>query len=181
MRKRRRTLDSRSLLSENENLDTSAPTSFAESSTTTTPAQASTAPTTTSTIIAVSTIPNQTTTTTTLKSDVWQHFERVTDVFPLKAKCKTCSEELATPNYGTTSLKRHLVQRHNLHQFASNKVSSRQATSTNLSKAEKKRLDELAVEAVIKDSRAFGDFHKSGIKKFIDALKPGKILFFLHN
>lgn len=195
MKTRRRTVDSRSLLSENESLDTYATAPSIESSKTITPAEASALITTPAEASASITTPAEASTVTSatstgmsvstsnqptiakLKSDVWQYFERVADSHPLKAKCKTCSEQLSTPNYGTSSLKRHLLQRHNLQQFASNKVSGRHTTPIRLSKVEKKRLDDLAVKAIIKDSRAFGDFHKSGLKSFIDALKPGKILF----
>ncbi|CAM4843216.1 unnamed protein product, partial [Rotaria magnacalcarata] len=62
-----------------------------------------------------------------------------------------------------------------LKQFASKEVSSPSSSSisVNLSKAEKQKLDSLAVDAIIKDSRAFGDFQKSGLKKLIDALRHG--------
>ena len=169
---RRRSADTRSLLSDNKSLDTFPSTTFIDQSATITTAQVSTV-TVTATTTPVSVTLDQST-TPVLKSDVWQYFERITFVPPLKARCKICLEKLATPNYATTSLKRHLVQQHNLQKFTSNATSRRHSTYIHLSKAEKQKLDALAIDAIIKDSRSFGDFHKSGLKTFINALKPGK-------
>lgn len=182
MKTRRRTVDSRSLLSDNESLDTLPSVSFVEPSTTTTSTTTSSTTATATSITATSVTTTSATADSSaiaiLKSDVWQYFQRITFVSPLKAQCKICFEELATPNYATSSLKRHLAQRHKLQQFSSNQASRPRITSIKLSKGEKKQLDALAVNAIIKDSRAFGDFQKSGLKTFIDALKPGKIFLF---
>ena len=89
---------------------------------------------------------------TTLKSNVWEHFERIIDILPLKAKCLLCKEELLTPNYATTSLRRHLIQRHGLQQLVSTKKSHPSVSSRNLTKKEKMKLDSLAVDAIIQDS-----------------------------
>ncbi|CAF4684102.1 unnamed protein product, partial [Rotaria socialis] len=107
------------------------------------------------------------TTTTTV-----EYFERCINVTSLKGKCLLYAEELLTPKYGTSSLKRHLAQRQNLKQFGSILSLRSSTTTVILSKTEKNKLDSLAVDATIKDSRAFGDFQKSGFKKFIDSLKP---------
>ena len=176
---RRRSVDARSLLSDNKSLDTFPSTTFIDpSATITTTAQVSTVTVTATTATAATTTPVSATldqsTTLTLKSDVWQYFERTTFVPPLKARCKICLEKLATPNYATTSLRQHLARQHNLQQFTSNATSRPHSTYIHLSKAEKQKLDAMAIDAIIKDSRSFGDFHKSGLKTFIDALKPGK-------
>ncbi|CAF1307026.1 unnamed protein product [Rotaria magnacalcarata] len=154
MKIRRRTTDSHSVLPDDESLDNFPSVSTVEQSATT-----------------ISVQPE----TTTGKSNVWVYFERSLSVGPLKAKCTLCQEDLLTPNYATSSLKWHLLQRHDLKQFASKEVSSPSSSSisVNLSKAEKQKLDSLAVDAIIKDSRTFGDFQKSGLKKIIDALRPG--------
>ena len=96
MRTHRRTVDFRSLLSDNERLDTFLSTSFINSSATIT------------TTTTLSITPDQAT-AATLKSDVWHYFEGIAYVPPLKARCKICLEELATTNW-----KRQLTQRHNL-------------------------------------------------------------------
>lgn len=169
MKKRRRTTNSRSFLPDDENLDIIPSISTVEPSATT----ASVEPLTT-------TVSVESETTLTAKSNVWEYFERCLVVGPLKAKCLLCQEELLTPNYATSSLKRHLVQRHGLKQFGSNQTASSSLSSSinvNISKTEKQKLDSLAVDAIIKDSRAFGDLQKSGLKKLIDALRPGE--FFL--
>ena len=117
---------------------------------------------------------DDTLTNTTLKSNVWEHFERSADISLLKAKCLLCKAELLTSNYATISLRRHLIQRHGLQQFGSTQSSCPLASCRKLSKQEKKKLDSLIVDAIIQDLRVFGDFQKPGFKKFVDALKPGK-------
>ncbi|CAM4794593.1 unnamed protein product [Rotaria magnacalcarata] len=170
MRTRRRTLDSRSLLLDNESRDALPSASSVDSSLLPlSTAAAAAAATTTTTVVT----PGDLTGTPLLKSNVWEYFERCINVTPLKAKCLLCAEELLTPNYGTSSLKRHLAQRHNLKQFGSILSSRSSTTTVILSKTEKKKLDSLAIDAIIKDSRAFGDFQKAGFKKFMDVLKPG--------
>jgi hypothetical protein len=206
MKKRRRSFKSTALLSDNESLDifsspspaeplTTAPTSPTPSTAllpaTTTAAYAISAalvPATTTEAYATSAalLPATTTATTTsdgtilattLKSDVWEYFHRCVSIGPLKAKCLKCDKELLTPNYGTSSLKRHLIQIHGLKQFNSTEVTHSSTTTVSLSKTEKEKLDSLAVDAIIKDARTFGDFQKPGFKKFIDTLRPGESLF----
>ncbi|CAF1168436.1 unnamed protein product [Rotaria sp. Silwood1] len=106
------------------------------------------------------------------KSSVWQYFERCTLNGILKAKCLLCQHILSTPNYGTSTLKRHLDQVHDIKQTDSSAVPSSSTISNKISKPEKKALDLLAVNAIIQDARGFGDLQKPGIKKLIDALKP---------
>jgi hypothetical protein len=166
MKTRRHTVNSDAPLSGNESLDMFPPTSSAEQLTTTSSAAQLT---TTSSAEEL--------TTTTLKSDVWEHFERCINLVPLKAKCLLCQEELLTPNYGTSSLKRHLMQRHGLKQFGLTEVSRLPVIPVSLSRSEKQKLDELAIVAIIQDARSYGDLQKTGLKKFIDALKPGKSFF----
>ena len=156
MKTRRHTTDSPVILSRNEGVDILSLTAD-EQSTTTSPAQD-----------AVRTIS---------KSDVWNYFERCISTASLKAKCLLCQHELSTPNYGTSSLKRHLEQIHGMKQFASADTPSLSTISIKLSKSEKKKLDLLAVNAIIQDARGYGDFQKPGIKKLINALKPGKNFF----
>ncbi|CAF3838391.1 unnamed protein product [Rotaria sordida] len=153
MKTRRHTTDSRITSSHNEGINTSPSTSSDQQSTETSPTQD-----------VIQNVP---------KSDVWQYFERCTSTGPLKARCLLCQHELSTPNYGTSTLKRHLVQVHGIKQFDSADAPSFSTTSIKLSKSEKKALDLLAVNAIIQDGRGYGDLQKTGIKKLIDALKPG--------
>ena len=155
MKTRRHTVDSCPLVSESRSLDATTPQSLVS-------------PTT---MIAAS---DDALTNTTIKSNVWEHFERSADISSLKAKCLLCKAELLTPNYATTSLRRHLIQRHGLQQFGSIQTSCPPVSYRKLSKQEKRKLDSLAVDAIIHDSRVFGDFQKSGFRKFVDALKLGK-------
>jgi hypothetical protein len=153
MKTRRHTVDSRSLLSGNESLDTFA----------------SPLPTLPLTTTSDDVLANK-----TLKSNVWEHFEQIIDTLPLKAKCLLCQEELLTPNYATSSLRRHLIQRHGLQKFGSTETLRPSEFNRNLSKKENEKLDSLAVDAIIQDSRVFNNFQKSGLKKCINALRPGK-------
>jgi len=153
MKTRPHTVDSRSLLSDNESLDTFA----------------SPLPT-----LPLTTTSDDVLANTTLKSNVWEHFERIIDTLPLKAKCLLCQEELLTPNYATSSLRRHLIQRHGLQQFGSTETPRPSEFNRNLLKKENEKLDSLAVDSIIQDSRVFNNFQKSGLKKCINALRPGK-------
>ena len=121
-----------------------------------------------------------TTTILNRRSGVWQYFERSSDVPPLKAKCLVCGDELSTPNFATSSLKRHLSQRHVLRQFGPTKVSRSTTASANMSRTDKAKIDMLALEAIIQDGRTFGDLQKLGIEKLINALQPGMIIIIFH-
>ncbi|CAF3011001.1 unnamed protein product [Rotaria socialis] len=133
MRTRRCTLDSRSFLSDNESRDTLPSTSSVNSSLLPLSAAAAAAAATTTVVT-----PGDLTGLPLLKSNVWEYFERCINVTRLKAKCLLCAEELLTPNYRTSNLKRHLAQRHNLKQFGSILSSRSSTTTVILSKIEKK-------------------------------------------
>lgn len=108
------------------------------------------------------------------RSDVWQYFTRSSDDPPLKAKCQVCGDELLTPNFATSSLKKHLAQRHALEQFGSTKITrSTTVPVAKIAKAEKAKIDALALEAIIQDGRTFGDLQKPGMAKLIKTLQPG--------
>ncbi|CAF4465303.1 unnamed protein product [Rotaria socialis] len=134
MRTRRCTLDSRSFLSDNESRDTLPSTSSVNSSLLPLSAAAAAAAATTTVVT-----PGDLTGLPLLKSNVWEYFERCINVTRLKAKCLLCAEELLTPNYRTSNLKRHLAQRHNLKQFGSILSSRSSTTTVILSKIEKKK------------------------------------------
>ncbi|CAF1359176.1 unnamed protein product [Adineta steineri] len=175
MNLRRRTIDPRSLISDNElSLDPlDSASSISPLTTTTATAAATTTTTATTTADLLTTPSNDVLLDVTLKASVWEHFERLIGVVPLTAKCSICEENLLTPNYGTSSLRRHLFQRHGLQQFGLNETPQPCVATHRLTRKEKENLDALAVDAIIQDGRAFGDFQKSGFKKYINALKPG--------
>ncbi|CAM4984053.1 unnamed protein product [Rotaria socialis] len=133
MRTCRCTLDSRSFLSDNESRHTLPSTSSVNSSLL--PLSAAAAAAATTTVVT----PGDLTGLPLLKSNVWEYFERCINVTRLKAKCLLCAEELLTPNYRTSNLKRHLAQRHNLKQFGSILSSRSSTTTVILSKIEKKK------------------------------------------
>ena len=160
MKTRRRTIESRTVLTNNEGFDAVISTPSTQSLTTTSATNTESIP-------------------ITLKSDVWQHFERCNNAGSLTAKCLLCQTQLLTPNYGTSTLRRHLIQRHGLKEFAPSDEPPAPVVHANLSRSEKKKLDYLATNAIIQDARAFGDLQKPGIQKFINALLPGKIYFLI--
>jgi hypothetical protein len=122
---------------------------------------------------------------TTSKSAVWQYFKRVQIDGVYRAQCliDQCPATLSIPNGSTSSLFKHL---RNIHKIITLKKNSngrivRGRVVPKLTKAKKKKLDHLALAAIVKDGRSFNDFHKSGIKQFLDVAIPGKkeILFHL--
>ncbi|CAM2723285.1 unnamed protein product [Rotaria socialis] len=148
MRTCRCTLDSRSFLSDNESRHTLPSTSSVNSSLL--PLSAAAAAAATTTVVT----PGDLTGLPLLKSNVWEYFERCINVTRLKAKCLLCAEELLTPNYRTSNLKRHLAQRHNLKQFGSILSSRSSTTTVILSKIEKKSCDHIKnIKKAAKDSR----------------------------
>lgn len=110
---------------------------------------------------------------TRTRSNVWKYFERVSDIPPLKATCLLCGAQLLTPNYATTSLKRHLYQRHCLEEFGSTGSTRETVAVANISKSVKAKLDALALDAIIQDGRTFGDLQKPGIHKLLEKMQPG--------
>ncbi len=122
---------------------------------------------------------------TTSKSPVWQYFKRVQINGVYRAQCliDQCPATLSIPNWSTSSLFKHLRNIHKIttlkKNFNGRVVGGR--VMPKLTKAKKKKLDHLALAAIVKDGRSFNDFHKGGIKEFLDVAIPGnkEILFYL--
>jgi len=119
----------------------------------------------------------------TSKSPVWQYFKRVQINGVYRAQCliAQCPTTLSIPNWSTSPLYKHLKNVHKIttlkKKFNGRIIEGR--VIPKLTKERKKTLDHLALAAIVKDGRSFNDFHKSGIKQFLDAAVPGdkEILF----
>ncbi|CAF3926712.1 unnamed protein product, partial [Rotaria magnacalcarata] len=112
-------------------------------------------------------------------SQVWKYFKQVEIDGVLRAKCVygSCTQTLSIPNWSTSSLIKHL---RTVHKVDDLKKSSNGRVATGrviqkLPKARKKRLDRLALEAIVHDGRSFNDFHRSGLKRFFQYAIPGYI------
>jgi pyruvate carboxylase len=110
------------------------------------------------------------------KSKVWDYFKQVFVNGILKAEClyNNCKIHLSMPNMSTTSLRRHLHQVHQLNEFKTCKKDLHKNRKKKLPPQVKKQLDQLLIEAVVRDARSFTDFDKPGMKKFFKYALPGK-------
>lgn len=108
---------------------------------------------------------------TRLKSNVWQYARKITSSIAI---CNKCQSSIKTTHGSTSTLRKHLITRHNLKYVAINgTVKSKKIDS--LTEAKKMRLDHLLNLAIFEDDRSFGDFHKNGVMKFLAEALPGKI------
>ncbi|CAF4612781.1 unnamed protein product, partial [Rotaria sp. Silwood2] len=103
-----------------------------------------------------------------LKSPVWNYFKRVLINGVYRAQCleKGCSKTFSLINWSTSSLFKHLRDVHKIENLKKN-TNGRVIVGRvvpKLSKTTKKKLDHLAIEAVIKDGRSFNAFNKSGFR-----------------
>ena len=114
---------------------------------------------------------------TTSKSAVRQYFKRVQVNGVYRAQCLIgqCPSTLSIPTGSTSPLFKHLKTVHQMtvlkKKFNGRVIEGR--VIPKLTKEKKKKLDHLALAAIVKDGRSFNDFHKSGIKQFLDAAIPG--------
>ncbi len=114
-------------------------------------------------------IPVDTSETTQLKANVWQYAKKVTTEI---AQCLKCKIYVKTVRGGTTTLRKHLITKHNLIHLTLH-TSPRVKMNNLISQEQKRRLDYLANVAVFEDGRTFGDLRKQGIRKFLAEAVPG--------
>jgi hypothetical protein len=114
-------------------------------------------------------IPVDTSENTHLKANVWEFAKKLTTE---TAQCLKCKIYVKTVRGGTTTLRKHLITKHNLIHLTSHEP--RRTKMNNLiSREQKRRLDYLANVAVFEDGRTFGDLRKQGIRKFLAEAVPG--------
>ncbi|CAF3250677.1 unnamed protein product [Rotaria sp. Silwood2] len=109
------------------------------------------------------------------QSRVWAYFERIYGDEGLRAKCLVgdCSKILSTPLHSTSTLIRHLRDVHELDEFKPKEKLVYRSKHKHIPVKLKKQLDRAVVTAIIEDGRSFGDFSKSGFRKFIQLALPG--------
>lgn len=104
------------------------------------------------------------------ESDVWKYAIKNSD--RQSATCTLCKAVIKTTNFSTTGLIKHLRQVH--------KINIETPVSTvekpKFPQKLKNELHDLAVKAIVEDSRSFNDFRKPGMMKFLKKIVPGKHL-----
>ena len=106
---------------------------------------------------------------TNLKSNVWKYAKKISKA---EARCIKCKAVVKTPGGGTSTLRKHLVKKHNLTHLLL-RAPARSHTNDSLPREQKGRLDYLAYLAIFEDGRTFGDLQKPGIAKFLAEAIPG--------
>ncbi|CAF2972075.1 unnamed protein product, partial [Rotaria sp. Silwood2] len=99
-------------------------------------------------------------------SGVWKY---ATKISPEKARL------LSRKGQSTSSVRRHLRLVHELKEFEEKTIKSakRYTMMNSLSPDEKRKLNELALNAIIEDGRSFNDLNKPGIVKLFNGLLSG--------
>ena len=101
------------------------------------------------------------------ESIVWKYATRNLD--NQTATCIKCEAVIKTTNWSTTGLRKHLIQIHKITTIPP----SAPAKKATFPPALRKELHELAIKAIIQDSRSFNDFRRSGMLKFLKKAVPG--------
>jgi hypothetical protein len=115
-------------------------------------------------------IPNEPRQTSNGHSGVWEYMKKDAED---KARCNLCAAILSRKNCGTTGLRKHLLQVHQLQQFAVCSTRKR-PMAKRVSVERKKQLDSLVIRCIIEDGRSFGDMRRPGLLKVFNNLIPGK-------
>lgn len=104
------------------------------------------------------------------ESLVWQYATRNTNTKEQSATCGICGTIIKTTNWSTTGLRKHLTQVHGM----ATMLPTEAPKKSNISPELRKELHDLAVKAIIEDSRSFNDFRRSGMLKFLRRASPGE-------
>ncbi|CAF3500538.1 unnamed protein product [Rotaria socialis] len=106
-----------------------------------------------------------------LRSNVWKYAKKISKE---TAQCIKCKLSIKTPAGGTTTLRKHLIKKHNLTHLILY-ANPRTKIDSSISREQKNRLDNLAYLAIFEDGRAFGDLRKNGITKFLAEAIPDNL------
>lgn len=84
---------------------------------------------------------------------------------------------LSRKGQSTSSIRRHLRAKHKIEEFEEKHVdpSVQNNAFNQLSMEKKRKLQSLAVNAIIEDGRSFNDLNKPGITKLLNGLLDGTI------
>ncbi|UJR07040.1 hypothetical protein I4U23_011328 [Adineta vaga] len=88
--------------------------------------------------------------------------------------CKFCPTTIKKQSRSTANLRRHVGFAHGETTYLfKSQLKQRRSNDSLLSNELEKKLDEKQVNAIILDSRPFGDFSKEGMRDFLDTAVPG--------
>ena len=105
-----------------------------------------------------------------LKSNVWHYAKKVTNDTAQYIKCKM---QKKTNRGGTTTLRKHLINKHKLIHLSLPLSSPYKKASNAVEREQKVRLDYLATAAIVLGGRSVSDLRKTGITKFLSEAIPG--------
>ncbi|CAF1296806.1 unnamed protein product [Didymodactylos carnosus] len=115
-----------------------------------------------------------------ISSKVWNYFTRSDNVKVLQAECNLCHVRIKTKNWNTSTLLRHLTGVHKIDHLSDTAAIDRKCRNK-LPLLKQRRLNAVAIEAIIQDGRTFNDFNKPGIQRFFQEALPGFIPPSRHN
>ncbi|CAF1442662.1 unnamed protein product [Rotaria sordida] len=105
--------------------------------------------------------------------EVYKLFDQITNCL---FRCKLCQQEVKTKRYTTTNLRKHLGFVHKRTEFLySSQRKNYLPKSSSISIDRKKELHSAIISCIIKDSRCFNDFRKSGMRAFLAVAIPGYV------
>ena len=107
-------------------------------------------------------------------SEVWKYAVRENDLN--YAICCLCKEytRISTHNGSTSTLRRHLILKHNLKELILSSSKNKRAKFS-IDPIRKQQLHNLSIDCIIRDSRIFNDLQKPGIKRLLQEIIPGKL------
>lgn len=97
-------------------------------------------------------------------SSVWKYASRTED--KTFATSKLCGKKLSTSSWSMTSLRRHLVQVHNLVELDVG-ATTKTNDSLTVTQSVRQKLNQLCIEAIVKDNLSFNAFQKPGLSKLL--------------
>jgi hypothetical protein len=109
-------------------------------------------------------------------SQVWKYAIRCPN--SNYATCCLCpdNKQISTNNGSTSTLRKHLISKHNIHELVLSDDKRRSTKSSLISIKKKQALHGLFIDCIIMDGRTFNDLHKPGMKKILQELIPGRFL-----
>ncbi|CAF1261123.1 unnamed protein product [Rotaria magnacalcarata] len=105
-------------------------------------------------------------------SEVWKYAVRGHN--SNYATCCLCDDHtrISTNNGSTSTLRRHLILKHNKHELVLPTAKRRRAQSS-IDRIRKQQLHNLSIGCIIRDSRTFNDLTKPGIRRLLQEVVPG--------
>jgi hypothetical protein len=90
-------------------------------------------------------------------------------------RCNDCAEDVKTSASSDGNLRLHLASKHGYTDVLFESQRNRKFHNKNnlISISDKKRYHNAAVECILTDSRPFSDFSKTGMKAFLNEIRPG--------